>query len=68
MPNPLRPKQHRIVQIHVRRRAVPQRLARMEDKRHLDTNLLLPLHEPPQRRDVVRERAQRVLVPDEVEP
>lgn len=67
MADPLRPKQYRVVQVHIRRITVAQRLACMEDERDLDTDLLLALHETREWFDVVDERSQRIFVPHEVE-
>ena len=67
MSDTLGAEQDGIEQVHVRRSAVAERLASMEDERYMDTKLLLPVDKLQKGLCVVYERLERVLVPDEVE-
>ncbi len=68
MPNTLRPEQDRIVQIHIRRRAIAKGLSGVEDERNMHADFLLTLDEPLQGVDVVDQGLQGVLVSNQVKP
>ena len=67
MPDALRAEQDSVIQVHIGGRAVPKRLARMEDEWDIQPELLLSFHEPPERAHVVREGIEGVFVPHQVE-
>ncbi|KUI58431.1 hypothetical protein VP1G_11018 [Cytospora mali] len=63
-----RAQEHRVEEVVVRRRAVPQRLARVEEEGHALGHALVRqlLAEPEQLRQHVGQRPAQVLLPDEV--
>jgi hypothetical protein len=66
MANSLRSKEDGVIKIHVRFCTVTQSFARVEDKWDIDSFLFLALAEAQQRFNVINQRFEFILVPNQI--
>lgn len=66
MPDPLRTKQYRIVEVHVSFAAVAERFSSVENKGEIQLKLLDASLEFQQLREIVRQWLERILVSDKI--
>ena len=66
MPDSFGAEQNCIEEIHVRRSSVTERFPGVENERDVKPEFLLTFHKTLERFEIIDERFQRVLVPNEV--